>query len=399
MNIFKKILGNSRGTIGVVTNESSIALTVESTEGTVTTPASGADYIEVLADSLELQKTREEISRDTLSGTTEQEASRTGIPDVTGAMAVEFRASATEGAYPQALEVLTESLMGGKRTAATKDTTTGNTSTVLTFASHSYLVGDIVMVKEAGAFECRPISAVDSTTITFPFALSNGAPSDGVTVSAVSTFYSDTANSTTFSAEHNVGGEIVQTCGGLRTQSMSLENWSAGTVPSASFSVAGLSLERADGAPSYAPVFTADALPPVALEACLWVNGTKTSYTELGLNIENEVSFMKDACQADGKLGSRVTSQSTTFNATVYSDDTSLTTWDNFNNNDDVSIFFYAFNPTGTAGEFSEAVAGWLPQGKITELPYADTDGIVSDALTVKCHRNLGSDSVFLGFN
>jgi len=386
-------------TIGVVTNESSIALTVEVTEATVTTPASGADYIEVLADSLSLSKTREELSRDTMSGTTEQEASRVGIPEVSGNMGVEFRASATEGAYPQALEVLCESLLGGKRTAATKDTTTGNTSTVLTFTSHSYLVGDIVMVQEAGAFECRPISAVDSTTITFPFALSNGAPSDGVTVSAVSTFYSDTANSTTFSAEHNVGGEIKQTCGGLRTQSMSLENWSAGTIPSATFNVAGISLERTDAAASYAPDFSADALPPVALEACLWVNGTSVSYTELGLNIENEVSFMKDACQANGKLGSRITSQSTSFTASVYSDDTTLTTWDNFNANDDVSVFFYAFNPSATAGEFSQAVAGWIPQGKLIEHPFADVDGIVSDALSIKAHRDNGSDSIFLGFN
>jgi len=385
-------------TIGVVVNESSISLVKEVTEGTVVTPSSGADYQEVLAGTLEMTKTREELSRDTLSSTTEQEASRVGIPEVTGALGVEFRASATEGSYPQALEVLTESLLGGKRTAATKDTTTGNTSTVLTFASHSYLVGDIVMVKEAGAFECRPISAVDATTITFPFALDNGAPSDGVTVSAVSTFYSDTANSSTFSAEHNVGNEIKQTVGGLRTSSMTLENWSAGTIPTASFAMGGLSLERTSAAGSYTPDFTADALPPVALEACLWVNGTSVSYTELGLNIENEVNFMKDACQANGKLGSRVTSQTTTFNASVYSDDTTLTTWDNFNANDDVSIFFYAFNPSATAGEFSEAVAGWLPQGKLIEHPFADTDGIVSDSLAVKCHRNLGSDSVFLGF-
>jgi len=180
---------------------------------------------------------------------------------------------------------------------------------------------------------------------------------------------------------------------------MSLENWSAGTIPSATFNVAGISLERTDAAASYAPDFSADALPPVALEACLWVNGTSVSYTELGLNIENEVSFMKDACQANGKLGSRITSQSTSFTASVYSDDTTLTTWDNFNANDDVSVFFYAFNPSATAGEFSQAVAGWIPQGKLIEHPFADVDGIVSDALSIKAHRDNGSDSIFLGFN
>lgn len=385
-------------TIGVVTNESSLALKKEVTEGTVVPPAAGTDYIEVLADSLEINKTREELSRDTLSSTTEQEASRIGIPEIAGSLGVEFRASATEGSYPQALEVLTESLMGGKRTAATEDTTTGASSTVLTFTSHPFLVGDCVLVKESGAFEVRPVSAITSTTITFPFALDNGAPSDGVTVAATSTFYSNTATSSTFSAEHNVGNEIKQTVGGLRSQSMSLENWTAGTIPTATFNMAGLTLERSDAAGAYSPDFTADALPPVALEACLWVSGVKTSYTELGLSIENEVSFMKDACEPDGKLGSRVTSQTTSFTASLYADDTTLTSWDAFNANDDTSIFFYAFNPSSTAGEFSEAVAVWLPQGKITELPFADIDGIVSDALAVKCHRNLGSDSAFISF-
>ena len=385
-------------TIGVVTNESSIALMKETTEGTVVSTASGTDYLEVIAGNLEINKTREELARDTLSNTTEGEASRVGIPEVSGSIGVEFRASATEGAYPQALEVLTESLMGGKRTAATK-TATAATSTIITFASHAFLVGDIVTVKESGAYECRPISAVDATTITFPFALTNGAPSATVEVAACSTFYSNTATSSTFSAEHNVGGELIQTCGGLRSQSLSLENWSAGTIPTATFNIAGLSLEKSDGSASYAPDFTADELPPVALEACLWVSGVKTSYTDLSLNIENEVSFMKDACSANGKLGSRVTSQTTTLSATAYADDTTLTNWTAFDDNTDVSVFFYAFNPASTAGEFSGAVAGWLPQGKITEAPYGDVDGIVSEQLSVKAHRTgSGSNSIFLGF-
>jgi hypothetical protein len=276
MNIFKRILMNERGAIGVVTNESSLALVKEVTEGTVVAPSSGTDYIEVLADSLEFQKTREDLSRDTLSSTTEMEASRVGIPEVSGSLGVEFRASATEGAYPQALEVLAESLMGGKRTAVTDTTTTGNTSTVLEFgATPPFNVGDCVLVKASGgAYEVRPISAVGATTITFPFALDNGAPADGTVVAATSTFYSNTATSSTFSAEHSVGNEIMQTIGGLRTQSLALENWTAGTIPTASFNVAGLSLERSDAAASYSPVFTADALPPVALEACLFARQT-----------------------------------------------------------------------------------------------------------------------------
>jgi hypothetical protein len=179
---------------------------------------------------------------------------------------------------------------------------------------------------------------------------------------------------------------------------MSLENWSAGQIPSFNASLGGLSLERADGGASYTPDFTADALPPVALSACLYINGTMLSYSELGMSIENTLSFLIDACSASGKVNSRITDQVTTFSCKKYSDDTTLTEWDNFNANDDVSVFFYAYNPSSTAGEFSECVAVWLPQGKITAAPFGDQDGIVTDDLEIKAHRSAGNDSVFIGF-
>ena len=46
----------------------------------------------------------------------------------------------------------------------------------------------------------------------------------------------------------------------------------------------------------------------------------------------------------------------------------------------------------------SEVVAGWLPQGKITAAPVADQDGILTEALEIKCHKSLGNDSIFLSF-
>lgn len=385
--------------IGVVHNESTLALTVESTgEGIYVAPSDGTDYIEVLSDGLEMTKTIEELERDVLGGTVEKEASRRGIPEVTGSIPVEFRASATAGAAPQALDKQLRSLLGGKRTAATEDTTTGNTSTVLTFTSHPFLKGDCVLVKEDGAFEVRPISAVTSTTITFPFALTNGAPSDGVTVEAVTTYFHDTSNSVSLSAEMNYGGEIKDQISGLRVNSGSIENFSVGQVPSISFGLSGLSLNRSNATPSYAADFTADALPPVALEACLWINGVLLSYSELSLSIENEVAQILDACSANGKIGSRITGQTVSFTANPLADDTTFQNFTNWNDNNDVSIFFYAYNPTSTAGEFGEAVAVWLPQGKLTANGVGDSEGLMTDAIEFKAHRNAGSDSIFMSF-
>lgn len=386
--------------IGIVKNDGSVGLKQEVTEGTYVASSAGTDYIQVMSDVTPAQKTREELSRDTLSGSTETEASRVGIAEVVAELPIELSPSATEGGAPQSLDLLFKSLLGGSRSAATQNTTTGNTSTVLEFgATPNFAVGDCVVVQEAGAFEIRPVSAVGATTITLAFALTNGAPSDGVTVGAVSTYYSDTSSSISLSMEDNVGNTQQQRVAGLRASAMSLNNWSAGNIPNLSFSLGGLSLERVSATQSATPDFTADALPPVALEACLFVNGSMKSYSELGMSIENTLSFLIDACNANGKVSSRITSQSTSMTAKVYADDTALTEWNNFNNNDDVSIFFYAHNPTSTDGEYQNFVAVWMPQCKITAIPFGDQEGIVTDELAVRAHRSSGNDSVFISFS
>jgi len=386
-------------TIGVVNNESSVALKVESVEGTYNSPSAGTEYIEALAEGTSANKTREELARNTLGSSTEQEASRVGIAEVVAEIPVEFGASATAGSSPQRLDLLLRTTLGGKRSAAAQSTTTGNTSTVLEFGvAPNFSKGDVVLVKEAGAFELRPVASVGATSITLAFALENGAPSDGVEVEANTVYFSDTSNSPSLSMEHNIGNEIQQRAAGMRGQSFSLENFSAGQIPTCNFSLGGLSLERADSAQSATPDFTADALPPVALEACLYIGGVKYSYSELSMSIENTLSFLIDACNESGKVSSRITDQVTTFSAKKYMDDTSLTEWDAFNNNDDKSVFFYAYNPSSTAGEFSECVAVHLPQCKVIASPAGDQDGIATDDLELKAHRSAGNDSVFISF-
>jgi len=118
------------------------------------------------------------------------------------------------------------------------------------------------------------------------------------------------------------------------------------------------------------------------------------------MSIENTLSFLIDACNESGKVSSRITDQVTTFSAKKYMDDTSLTEWDAFNDNDDKSVFFYAYNPSSTAGQGSEYVAFWLPQAKITASPVVDVDGIVAEGVEVKAHKSASgsNNSIFLGF-
>lgn len=399
--ILLQILGNEVGAVGVVTNESSVAIVEETTEATYKAPSNGdgTEYIEVLSEGTEMNLTRELLERDTLSSTVETEAARVGLKSVDASIPVEYRASNTEGAAPQALDALLKSALGGKRTAATQDTSTGSTATVLEFGvAPNFSAGDVVLVKESGAYELRPVASVGATSITLAFALTNGAPTDGVTVAAVTTYYHNTATSSSLSIEHNVGNEIQQQGAGLRVETATIENWSVGQIPQMSFTLGGLSLDRVDAAATESPDFTNDALPPVALEACLYINGIELDYTELGMSIENTLNFLTSACNANGKISSRITGQTINFTANPYLDDTSTPYWDAFNTNDDVSIFFFAYNPTATAGQFANAVSVWLPQAKITEIPIGDQDGIATENLAARAHRQNGNDSIFLSF-
>jgi len=390
-------------TIGVVNKESTIALVEEVTEGTYVAPSSGTDYIEPLSEGLELNKSKEELTRDLLGGSVETEASRVGIAEVTGTIPLEYKASITEGTAPQSLDVLLKSLLGGKRQKlATTISGTTHTSTVINVSSTStFNVGDIVLIKEAGAFEARPILSIQlNTSITLAFALDNGAPSDAVVIAKSTTYYHDTANSKSFSAEHNIGNNAIkQKARGLKTVTGAIEEWVVGKNPKMTFGVQGLDLDRIDEDASYSPDTAADGLPPVTLLACVWLSGDKMPYSELSLNIENTVNYIKSACDADGRIGSRTIEQVTTASFNPYLDDSDTSkTWDKFNLNDDVSLFGYAYNPTSTDGEFGEMIAFWIPQGKITESPIADVDGIAAEQVNIKAHRNLGNDSIFLSF-
>lgn len=389
--------------IGVVKNESSVALVEEVTEGTYVAPSGASDFVEVRTDANPMVLERDELTRDNLSSTVETEASRVGVKSVSGELPMELRANSTEGDAPVDLDLPLKSLLGGKRSGASTATTTGNSSTVLNFASHPFSVGDMVVVQRAGLYEMRPISASDATSITFPFALENGAPPDATTVAAVTTYYSDPANSITMSSEWNKGGSIQDQVAGLRAATGSITDWTVGALPGMNFSLQGLDLNQSVAAPTASPA-TNDALPPVILESCFWMkvgtgSWTKLDYPEFSLNIENTISQIQSACDPDGRIASRITQQVTTASINPFMEDDDVERFTGFNANDDIALFGYAFNSTGTAGEFDQVVGVYLPQAKITAIPAADVEGIFADAIELKAHRSAGNDSVFLSFS
>lgn len=389
----------------VVKGKSSVFLKEEVTEGTYVAPVSGADAIEVLEDGVGFEYSRDEVERNLLSATIEVEASRLGLKQVSGSVPVEFKAGSVEGAAPREHELYL-SLLGGQRQVTTTTTTkTGNTTTSLKIEDadiSKFSKGDIVLVKQAGAYEVRPVSAVITTggnaSLTLAIPLS-AAPSNNVVIGKV-TVYHHSDNAPTFSVTNYMGGVIKETVTGCRAISASLESWEGGAVPSWNFSVEALDLDQtAEVLPGgLTPTFTGEALPPVVLGACVWLNGVKVPYNSLSLSLENTKAEILSACSPSGKLASRFTQFVATGEISPYMDDASVARFDAFNNNDDVSVFGYAYNPTATAGEFNQVVAFWFPQAKITTMPNADEDGIMTNAISFKAYRKDGEDTLFLGF-
>lgn len=387
-----------------IKDESTLALTVESTEGTFVAPSAGSDYVRVKSEGANATLERNVIERNVLTSTIEEEASRIGTKTATLEYDIEVLGNSTVGAAPQDLDVSLRSVLGGRRQNAAADTSgSTHTSTVINFAdTSSFQVGDIVVVKESGAYEARPISAVTTnTSITLAFPLDNGAPSNSVVVEKFTTYYSDAANAITMSAEWNEGGNINNNLRGLRVASMQLTGWEVGGVPSLKFSATGLDQDKAVSAPAQTPSFDT-TLPPVVLSACAWlkVNGTftKVSYRTLGLSVENTISPIEDACDADGKIASRITKQVVTAEIDPYQASDAVTRFSDFNDNDDVGLFAYAYNPSSTAGQFDNTFAVWIPQAKIQSFVAEDADGVLVDKIGIKSYRSSGNDTLFLGF-
>lgn len=386
--------------IGLVKGESSLFIELEATEGTYVPPTGADSAVEVLEDGLEFTYSRDEIERNTLTSTIESVAPRLGLKQISGTVPTEFKASGTQGEAPRE-DKLYRSLLGARRQVTTEQTSdnTTHTSTIIYFTDTSaFNVGDIVLVKEAGAYEVRPISEITTnTSITLAIPLENGAPSAEVVVAKTTVYYHD-EGAPTLSATHYLGGKIEEKIDGLRCVSASLENWSTASVATVNFALEGLNLNKTVSTPSYTPDFSNDALPPVLLNACIWLGGVKLQYNEFSMSIENTKAELLSACSESGKISSRFTNLNVSGSINPYMEDDDIDRFNTFNNNDSVSIFGYAYNPSGVDGEFQDIVSFYLPQCKITEIPTGDQDGILTDSISFKAFRGNGNDTVFLGF-
>ena len=388
--------------IGLVTDEGSVFVEKEVTEGVYVAEAAAASAVEVLSDGLEFTPTKELLERDNRTSTVEKVVSRVGQKSMAGTIPVEFKAGSTEGAAPETND-LYEALLGGKRSYTTTTSDTGHTTTIIECTGGDgakYAVGDIIKVKEydensANPDHVSPIASIagDQLTLLIPYFQ---AFTTNVVIAAGTTYY-HASGAPTLSVTNYLGGEIREKAIGMRCVSGELSDFSTGQLSKMSFGLEGLDYDRAVGTPLYTPAFDT-SLPPVTLCAKVYKDATELVVNSVTISMANTLGFLTSTASCNGKIASRITEFVCNFTVNPYMEDDDVDIFDLFNDNTGFSIFGSAHNPGATADEWLENVAFYMPNCRIPEMATGDEDGILTDAITGQAFKNLGNDTVFISF-
>lgn len=386
--------------IGVVKNESLVALVEETTEGTEAAVSAGSEFIQVQSDGLEIVPGKELIERTIISSGKGKVQPRVSTKSVTASVPIEFKGSGVEGAAPET-DVLYRSLLGGKRQISARITTgTTHTTSLINATAHGLAVGDFVVILESGDHSAHFVASVpdaDSFTYSPP---RDSAPSDAVEIAKSTTYYADT-DEPTFTKHIYWGDEIHERAIGLRAASASFENITTGQTPTVNFSCEGLSFNESDASAGVVPSYD-DELPPVALDVVVAVDGVCLDMNELSLTVENTVSPLSSVKSSDGRISSRIAERVVNGALQPYLDDADVSLFTNFNNNTPFELVITMRNESSTAGEFDlGSVCGlYMPNCTITSLTKADLDGVLTRPLEFNANTGSGGSltEMFVGF-
>jgi len=387
----------------VIKGRSSVFLKEENTEGQFNPPTNALDAIEVLDDFAGFEYSRDTIERAVLSSTVESSAPRAGLPNVAGNLPTEFKAAAVEGQAPRS-DVLLKSLLGGKRSLASAiELEAGSSETVLLLNdadANKIKVGDCILVKMPNKHTVRPVKEVSNTlgnvSVTLAIALPE-APALGVEIAPLTTYYFEESDSS-FSVSAELGGEITEQAKGCKVESAEISNWTTGQIPQISFAVKALGLDKVDSVSGITPDFSAEPQPPVALDACAYIDGVEVDYNEFGLTIGNTLNDILSACSSQGKIASRNTKLLVSGSINPYMKGDDVSRFAKFNSSAPVSIFVHISNPSDVAGEIKNVAAIYLPKVTLTSLTNGDQDGVLTDDMEFQASKTQGNDTIFISF-
>ena len=387
----------------VVKNRTAYAVEVESEEGTYVAPQAATSYVQTLEDGAEFSPSKELLTRSVFNGSIGKTTPRTGMRAVSVALPCEFKAAATEGGLPE-YDALMRSAMGLRRQVASL---TLDDSDALGEATHSttvlYLadadknkvsVGDIVTVKVDNAYHTSPVTAVTNAdgdvTVTLLVAMA-AAPSNGDELAAVTTYVTAETGHPSLSVTKYMNDARIEEAHGCKVTSVELSNFTTGQLANWAFNLEGLDWDTKLGATPHTPAYSA-ALPPIILSACVYKDGVKVPVNELSISLENTLGFVTSTCAPNGKTSSRPTDRTISGSLNPYKEDDSVDNMTQFKNNDEFSLFAFAYIPDSDEdGEYGQVVAVYMPKCIITEIGEADQDGLAQETISFQASR--GSDA------
>jgi hypothetical protein len=388
-------------TIGVLKNSSLFAVVQESTEGVAELPSVGTEFIQVL-DAVESTPAKELIERAVITPNKGKIQPRVSTSSVAGSIPTEFKGSGTEGQAPET-DVLWKSLLGVRRDISARITTgTGHSTNTLNIVGHSLEVGDIIVILEANNYWAAAVESVDGVDdITF-YPTAPFTPSDGVELAKTVTYRAEGNAEPSFTFNAYWGNEILQQDAGCKVSSCSIENITTGQTPNANFAYEGLSFDESDASAAIAPSYD-PALPPLALSMVVAYNDVCLDMNELSLSIENTISFLTSVKSEDGRVSSRVSERSVSGSLTPYMDDTDLTLFDIFKDNQAAPLFVTAYNvDPANDGQFElgSMVAYYCPNTLITGLTKGDQEGTLTRPVEFQANTGATGDKIeiFVGF-
>lgn len=388
-----------------------VAIVEETTEGTEKAYTSGAAFLAVLADGVSLEPSRDLLDRNILNSSIGRSTPRNGMRSVSVTIPVEAKAHQTAGSAPE-YGGLVEGALGATRnlTGAVTSKASGNTTQVLAIEDadiSKFAVGDVVKVLESGAHFVAAIQSRVTTGGAATITLSRAAGStfsNSVQVEKFTTYYPANDGHPSFTVHKSVEATTSQSgrqekAIGCKVTSMSLSNFSTGQIPEFSFSLEGTDYNFVLGTDGYAATYDT-SLPPIALSACLYVDGAQVDVNDFEFTVDNSLGFITSTCSENGKIASRITERQVTgsFNPYKLSDDIDFYTM--FEDGTEFELFVYAANPAATAGEKQEVVGFYFPNCLITAYTEGDQDGNLQEQISFSATR--GSDGseaeVYIGF-
>ena len=378
-----------------VKRNTTYAVEIEVTEGTYVAPTADTSYVQTLADGAELTRSKELLERNIFIGSIGKLTPRTGTKSSSGSLPVEMRASETEGEAPE-YDALMRSAMGSRRQKTTDTTTkTGHTTSQIEIEDADiadFAVGDIVLIKEAGAYHVSPITAVATgagvanITLLVP---ADSAPADNVVIAKFTTYTVADSGHPSLSVSKYVEGSVLEASIGSRVSSLALENFTTGQLASWNFGFEGLSYDGSVTASPFTPNYQ-DSLPPIILNACLFQDAVSIDVNDFSFSLENTLGFVTSTCSPNGRVSGRAVERSVTGSFNPYKQDDDVDQFTKFDQNSEYSLFAFAYNPTTTVGEYEQVVAVYMPKCVTTEMAESDQDEVLQDDISFSAAR--GSD-------